>query len=103
MTEREICNWLAVRAIPEYVRVVDVPSLLGVRAAAVKMAVATGALPRAARGTVARSALAVWMARRPDVIAQALSHTDIRQAGNLIVAGCRDDVSVTIRNGKYCR
>lgn len=98
MTEREIERILAARGLPEYCRAADLGQLLGISYYPVKRALDSGDLPRAARGTVTRSALAVWLATRPDLLAKLMSEPAPAKAsaGEIIVPWWRDDcITVT--------
>ena len=100
MTEREIERILAARGLPEYCRTGDLGHLLGISYNPVKRALDCGELPRAARGTVTRPALAVWLATRPDLLAQLMSDTAPAKAsaGEVCVPWWRDDcITVTTR------
>lgn len=100
MTEREIMTMLAGRGVPEFVRSIFVPEMLGVPAASVKMALDQGKLERAARGTVSRAGLAVWLRGRADLLAMMLQRPADNagmDCGGLYVPGWRDETfTVTV-------
>lgn len=102
MTEREIERILAARGVPEFVRSIFVPELLGVPAASVKAALDQGKLEREARGTVSRAGLAVWLKGRADLLAMMLQRHESpgTDCGGLYVPGWRDE-TFTVRNMRY--
>lgn len=93
MTERDIEKVLIARGLPEYCRTGELGRVLGISFNSVKKALDEGKLPRAARGFVTRSAVAIWLSSREDLIAQMMSKPAPAKAsaGEVIVPWWRDD------------
>lgn len=102
MTDRKIIDLLAEMGVPEMISAREFSVRTGISYYSIRMAMASGDLPRAARGIISRAAAAEWISRQPSIIAQLMrtggtDRTDGTDKTRLCIACWRDDISFTVK------